>query len=227
MGALLVLGFFVSLAVAPESPNQPAESPITNVHVVAMVKGGLPESTILLAIQNSASRFDTSPAALIELKDSGVTQTVIEVTGRDEMVGIVDRDLTLNASTPTVSVGDVSVAGTGDPTQVTFPLSLTDVTAEVSASPELRRPILGPLRRSLETLRTSLSAPGAACRDADRQPGVASDEADRRNGTSCLPAAQVSGSPPTAPSQPSQDSWLVYLVGTLALALIGWLISLL
>jgi len=125
------------------------------------------------------------------------------------------------------------LAATGTPVAAD-PTPTEGVTAEVSASPELRRPILGPLRRSLETLRASLSAPGTACHDADGQPGAASDEADRRTGTrpsiSCLAAAQVSPGPPTAPGRPtvpSQYRFLAYLLGSLALALIVWLISLL
>jgi hypothetical protein len=65
-------------ATTVRSTGEEPARPMTNADVVAMVKAQLPESTILLAIQHSASRFDTSPAALIELKDTGVTQSVIE-----------------------------------------------------------------------------------------------------------------------------------------------------
>jgi hypothetical protein len=43
-----------------------------------MVKAGLGESTIILAIQHGASDFDTSAQALIALKNEGVSQKVLD-----------------------------------------------------------------------------------------------------------------------------------------------------
>jgi len=77
VGSLLILGFFVSLAVVPESPNQPAESPITNAHVVAMVKARIQEDLIISLIQARPTNLDTSPEAVIELKTQGVSDNVI------------------------------------------------------------------------------------------------------------------------------------------------------
>ena len=51
--------------------------PLTNADVVKMVKAGLDESTVLLAIKQHASQFDTSTDALIDLKTQGVPQSVI------------------------------------------------------------------------------------------------------------------------------------------------------
>jgi len=50
---------------------------ITNDDVVGMVKGHLPESTIVLAIQNGECEFDTSPPALLSLNGAGVTQNIL------------------------------------------------------------------------------------------------------------------------------------------------------
>lgn len=59
-------------------PSQPGEkSPLTNKDVISMVKGGLAESTIVLAIQHSPTQFDTSPQALIELRGQGVPEKVL------------------------------------------------------------------------------------------------------------------------------------------------------
>lgn len=51
---------------------------LTNADVIKMVKAGLPESTVLLAIQANLHDFDPSVDALIELKTNGVPAQVIE-----------------------------------------------------------------------------------------------------------------------------------------------------
>ena len=66
--------FFVTLTAAA----QKTKNTMTNADVVEMVKAGLPESTIVLAIQQSEPNFDTSPKALIELKKQGVSQKILE-----------------------------------------------------------------------------------------------------------------------------------------------------
>jgi hypothetical protein len=63
---------------APNKIEAQQKKPITNPDIVAMVKAGLPESTIVVAIQQSPANFDTSPQALIELKTQGVTPKIIE-----------------------------------------------------------------------------------------------------------------------------------------------------
>jgi hypothetical protein len=54
------------------------KKPLTNADVVTMVKAGLPESTVVLAIQQSPTAFDLSPQALIRLKSDGVGQHVMD-----------------------------------------------------------------------------------------------------------------------------------------------------
>ena len=46
---------------------------LTNADVVQLIKAGLDESTVLLAIQQGQANFDTSPTALIDLKPQGVS----------------------------------------------------------------------------------------------------------------------------------------------------------
>ncbi len=65
---------FVTSAVTA----QKAKNIITNADVVEMVKASLPESTIILAIQQSEPNFDTSPKALIELSKQGVPQKIMD-----------------------------------------------------------------------------------------------------------------------------------------------------
>jgi hypothetical protein len=66
--ALAALGFSTVLASA-----------MNNNDVIKMVKAELDEETILLAITSAkAGEFDTSAAALVELKDKGVSQKIIQ-----------------------------------------------------------------------------------------------------------------------------------------------------
>ena len=52
---------------------QDNQKTLTNADVVKMVKGGLPESVIVSAIQSSPAKYDISPDALIALQKDGVT----------------------------------------------------------------------------------------------------------------------------------------------------------
>jgi hypothetical protein len=58
----------------PLSSNQTV---ITNRDVVSMVKAGLAPEIIAAKVRNSDCQCDTSPAALAELKTSGVPDNVI------------------------------------------------------------------------------------------------------------------------------------------------------
>lgn len=62
-------------------PAQVAEKPINNTDVANMLKEGLPEGTIVLAIQHAVRRgnndFDGSPQGLIELKRAGATEPIL------------------------------------------------------------------------------------------------------------------------------------------------------
>jgi hypothetical protein len=52
---------------------QDSQKTLTNADVVKMVKGGLPESVVVSAIQSSPAKYDISPDALIALQKDGVT----------------------------------------------------------------------------------------------------------------------------------------------------------
>jgi hypothetical protein len=66
--------FFVTSTVTA----QKAKNTMTNADVVEMVKAGLSESTIVLAIQQSEPNFDTSTKALIELSKQSVSQKIMD-----------------------------------------------------------------------------------------------------------------------------------------------------
>jgi len=50
---------------------------LTNTDVLNMTKSGMSEKTIVLLIQQSQTKFDTAPDALIELKKDGVSDEVL------------------------------------------------------------------------------------------------------------------------------------------------------
>jgi hypothetical protein len=54
------------------------QKPLTNTDVVSMTKDGFAPALIVKAIQSSAADFDVSAQALIELKNAGVDQSVME-----------------------------------------------------------------------------------------------------------------------------------------------------
>lgn len=83
-GASRTVEFAPAARSTQASPVQP--KPLTNDDVVRMVKAGLPESTIVGAMQVSQTEFDVSPAALIALHDAGISQVLM-----DAMLAAVGR----------------------------------------------------------------------------------------------------------------------------------------
>ena len=73
-----------ALCVAPAWAQ--AQKELTNDDVVTMVKAGLSEKAIALAARRGPAKFDTTPTALISLKEQGVPALVIEAMlgGGDE-----------------------------------------------------------------------------------------------------------------------------------------------
>ncbi len=68
----------LTLFLSTWATAQQSKKVLTNADVVSMVKAGLAESTIILAIQHSPNSFDTSPQALIELKTKGISQRILD-----------------------------------------------------------------------------------------------------------------------------------------------------
>ncbi|MBK9152793.1 MAG: hypothetical protein IPM25_00920 [Chloracidobacterium sp.] len=71
-----------------------SQETLTNKDIIDLTKAGMSESLILAKMKSSKTSFDTSPAALIELKMAGVSDTVML-----EMVGPKN----VASSAPTVS----------------------------------------------------------------------------------------------------------------------------
>ncbi|MBZ5616374.1 MAG: hypothetical protein LAO23_20385, partial [Acidobacteriia bacterium] len=76
---LFVVLILCSVAFGQAAPQQTADKkPLTNSDIIMMVKAGLAESTILTALDQNYLALDTSPAALVEAKNQGVSPTIIE-----------------------------------------------------------------------------------------------------------------------------------------------------
>ena len=69
------------LLICAAMPAQVTEKPLNNADIVNMLKGGLPEGTVVLSIQRAVARantdFDASPQGMIELKNAGATEPVL------------------------------------------------------------------------------------------------------------------------------------------------------
>jgi hypothetical protein len=75
--ALCIVALAVTLTTHAQSSAD--KRTLKNDDVVSLVKAGLSESAIITLIQKSQDEFDLSPAALVKLKEAGVTNAVIEV----------------------------------------------------------------------------------------------------------------------------------------------------
>ena len=56
---------------------QTGKQPLTNADVIEMSRAGVPESTIILAIQNTPVKFDVSAEGILALHAAGITEPVL------------------------------------------------------------------------------------------------------------------------------------------------------
>ena len=66
------------LSLAGPTLSAQGQKPLVNSDVIAMVKGDLPESTIVNSIQSSDQAFDLSPTALLALHSAGVSEKILD-----------------------------------------------------------------------------------------------------------------------------------------------------
>jgi hypothetical protein len=66
---------FLALAAFAQTGRQ--AKPLTNADVVEMSRAGVPESTIILAIQSTPAKFDVSADGILALHAAGVTEAVL------------------------------------------------------------------------------------------------------------------------------------------------------
>jgi hypothetical protein len=72
------LAFFAIMMVSSAAVSAQSDKTLTNADIVTMTKEGFDSNLIVKEIQGSDTDFDLSPKALIDLKNSGVTQSVLE-----------------------------------------------------------------------------------------------------------------------------------------------------
>jgi hypothetical protein len=69
------------LLVCAALPAQVTEKPLSNTDVANMIRAGLPEGTVVLAIQRAIERgnteFDPTTQGLVELKNAGATEPIL------------------------------------------------------------------------------------------------------------------------------------------------------
>jgi len=76
-GALMVAAVLLLVPGAAAAQTR-QQKPLTNADIVQMVAGGLPESTIIASMQANPTRFDVTPAALMELNKAHVTAAIMD-----------------------------------------------------------------------------------------------------------------------------------------------------
>ena len=67
--------FLLALTAFAQTGQQP--KPLTNADVIEMSRGGVPESTIILAIQKTPVKFDVSAEGILALHAAGITEPVL------------------------------------------------------------------------------------------------------------------------------------------------------
>src|SRR5207247_7544158 len=90
VAVLICAVLFTGFALAQNNTK-----PLTNDDVIAMVKGGLPETTVISAISAQDSNFDISATALIKLKQQGVNSKIM-----DAMLAAVNKTHNAVPATP-------------------------------------------------------------------------------------------------------------------------------
>jgi hypothetical protein len=84
---LVLCSFPIGSPIAQETQRT-----LTNADIIKMAKSGISEQTIILMIQKTAPKFDTSPDALIELKREGVTDAVLNAMLSASSVTVTPAD---------------------------------------------------------------------------------------------------------------------------------------
>lgn len=104
---------------------------MNNNDVIKMQKAGLSEETILAAMQKEKPEYDTGTDALIELKNSGVPEKIIQAILKLQLSGAAGEPAR-EASNPLASNASSSAGGSGGVFWQNFP-SIAPPRAEVAA----------------------------------------------------------------------------------------------
>jgi len=72
-----VIALILFVLVVGAAKAQEPQRILTNADIINLAKSGIGDQTIILSIQKAATKFDTSPEALIQLKTAGVSDAVL------------------------------------------------------------------------------------------------------------------------------------------------------
>ena len=104
--------------------------PLTNDDVIAMVKGGLPETTVISAINAQDSNFDVSATALIKLKQQGVNSKIMDAmlaAANKKHSAVPAPPAAAPAAAPAATAGQPSVTVLKGTAQQPIPVSKTQI----------------------------------------------------------------------------------------------------
>ena len=125
VAVLICAVLFTGVALAQNNAK-----PLTNDDVVAMVKGGLPETTIINAINAQDSNFDVSATALIKLKQQAVNAKIMDAmlaaANKKHSAAAVPAPAAAPAAAP-ATAGQPSVTVLKGTAQQPIPVSKTQI----------------------------------------------------------------------------------------------------
>ena len=126
LAVLICAVLFTGFALAQNDAK-----PLTNDDVVAMVKGGLPENTIINAINAQDSNFDVSATALIKLKQQAVNAKIMDAmlaaANKKHSAAPAPAPAPAPAAAPVATAGQPSVAVLKGTTPQPIPASKTQI----------------------------------------------------------------------------------------------------
>lgn len=123
----------------PVTKTSTAPKALSNLDVIKMVKGGVPESVILTTIQTRKSKFDVSPDGLIALHKAGVTQTemdAIMAAAGAPPAGMPAPAATAEQSAPSAAPTGAPPSATGMATSVAQQSSMPEVAVMLNGAPQ-------------------------------------------------------------------------------------------
>jgi hypothetical protein len=126
VAVLICAVLFTGFALAQNNAK-----PLTNDDVVAMVKGGLPETTIINAINAQDSNFDVSATALIKLKQQAVNAKIMDAmlaaANKKHSAAPAAAPAAAPVATPAATAGQPSVTVLKGTAQQPIPVSKTQI----------------------------------------------------------------------------------------------------
>ena len=99
---IYLLLLFFSSALLQGQDSSLTTRPIVNVDIVEMSRAGLAPAVLIAKIKTSQCKFDTSPSALVELKEAGVADDVLMEIVRNPNGGARPKVEPVAAPSPTV-----------------------------------------------------------------------------------------------------------------------------